>query len=101
MVKEENYFYLTKKEFNDNTLSDSNKNRLAICRTLARYDKNSGPFEYLINQDLQKIRNKIGKNQYKDRSLQDAQECIEDIVDEGLSKKLSMDCSKFSKYLYD
>ncbi|RIB24734.1 hypothetical protein C2G38_2167725 [Gigaspora rosea] len=32
IVKEENYSHLTKREFNDNTFSDLNKNRLAICQ---------------------------------------------------------------------
>ncbi|CAG8551529.1 11682_t:CDS:1, partial [Dentiscutata heterogama] len=56
-------------------------------RILAYYDKNSGPFEYLIQQQDKKVQNKTGKNQYKDNILKAADECIEDILVNNLSKE--------------
>ena len=94
-------------EFIRNTISTSNKKRVTNCRcsyddlndfleckwctleccsqrTLARYDENSGPYEFSI-QEKKKIQ--IKKNQSQDQLLKDAQECMDDILVKKISKE--------------
>ncbi|CAG8770724.1 9666_t:CDS:2, partial [Dentiscutata heterogama] len=92
IVKHEDYQHLTEQEFIKNTISDRN-NCLAICQCkccsqciLAHYDDNSGPYEYLIQQN-KNVQNKTEKNQYKDHILKAAKECIDEIIKNNLLKE--------------
>ncbi|CAG8768679.1 26409_t:CDS:2, partial [Dentiscutata erythropus] len=94
-------------EFIRNTISTSNKKRLTNCRcsyedlndfseckwctleccsqrTLARYNENSGPYEYLI-QENKKVQTK--KNQSQDQLLKDAQEYMDNILVKKILKE--------------
>ncbi|CAG8679583.1 985_t:CDS:2 [Dentiscutata erythropus] len=108
IVKYEDYSHFSKEEFTKNMITiDSGKNHLAICqysyndlnnfskcvwcnleccfqRTLARYDENSGPFDYSDGK-IYKASNKIGNNQFIKRTNNNSKEIIEDLFEKCLT----------------